>query len=157
VSQFARPTSVISAGSWTDQDGSVVAADMISAISEVTADDLTYIQSESDPDDDTVEFSLTEVTDPQSLLTHVQRVRLGKSGSDVIDMTVSLRQGTTEIASWLSADVSATPTTVATNLSTSQINAISDWSDLRMRIVATVIPVVTTDTSQHSLPWLNNA
>lgn len=157
MSQFARPVGVVSNTGWTDQAGSSVAANLVSAIAEVAPNDATFIQSSADPSNATIEYALSAVTDPESLLNHIRRVRLGKSGTGVIDQTVSLRQGAaTVIASWTYGDVSTTPTTIAETLTSGQIDAITDWSDLRLRFVANLNPVLG-GSAQHVLPWLNNA
>lgn len=155
--QFARPTTDVSDGLWTDQSGG---SSLFAAIDEPTASNTDYIQSASSPSNDVAEIALSSVVDPQVATGHVVRYRIGKTGTNPIDLTVSLRQGTsTEIASWSHPDVASGPVDVAQTLSAAQANAITNYADLRLRFSASVgaLSSGSLDTAiQNSLWWVNH-
>ena len=132
--QFARPTADVTDGTWTDQAGGV---SLFAAIGETTASDADYIQSASATTTaDVSEIALGTITDPAVSTGHIIRYRYGKdvAAGDVVNLTVSLRQGTaTEIAVWTHTDISDVPTTVAQTLTAAQADAVTDYSALRLR------------------------
>lgn len=153
MAQFGRPATDITDGTWTTDTGSTALA---TAIDETSANDSDYIQSAIDPANDTVEIALGPITDPGSSAGHVFRYRIGKTGTDPLDMTVSLRQGaSTEIASWVHTNVSSTITTITQTLTGPQADAITNYADLRLRFVADVGGTTAPD-PQSVFLWLNN-
>lgn len=136
MAQFARPDSIVSAGSWTGA---------ATAIDESTPSDADFIFSPNNPNN-TVEIGLSNVSDPQASTGHVLRVRLTQGDADgstpdgggtATNYTITLVQGTTTIATAASAVTSpSTWTTVTYNLSGAEANAISDYTDLRVRVLA---------------------
>jgi hypothetical protein len=135
MAQKGRPNQTITAGNFTDQDGGT--SELHRAIDEVTANDLDYIQSEKPPTDDTCEFQFSNLTDPFSDADHVLRCRLGKNttGGTTVNITMKLFQGTTEIASYTYADVDVLSLKEET-LSSLEADAITDYTDLRVRFTA---------------------
>ena len=135
--QFARPTTDVTDGTWTDQAGGV---SLFAAIDEVTASDADYIQSAvATLTADVAEIALGTITDPAVSTGHVVRYRYGKdtAAGDVVNLTVSLRQGTaTEIASWTHAGLSEVTATVSQTLTAAQADAITDYTALRLRFSA---------------------
>jgi len=132
--QFARPTTDVTDGTWTDQAGGV---SLFAAIDEVTSSDADYIQSaNATATADVSEIALGTITDPAVSTGHVVRYRYGKdtAAGDVVNLTVSLRQGTaTEIAAWTHTDIGVGPITVAQTLTAAQADAVTDYSALRLR------------------------
>ena len=132
--QVARPTADVTDGTWTDQAGGV---SLFAAIDEVTASDADYIQSAiATLTADVSEISLGTITDPAVSTGHIIRYRYGKDAvaGDVVNLTVSLRQGTaTEIAAWTHTDIGVGPITVAQTLTALQADAVTDYSALRLR------------------------
>lgn len=135
---YAVPISDISAGGWTPSAG----ADLFAMIDETPdAVDTDFDISAVDPSSDTFEVKLSAIGDPAVSTDHVVRYRYGKPlTDDRIDLVVSLRQGaSTEIAAWTHADIPQGWTTAAQTLSGGQADAITDYSDLRLRFVATKV------------------
>jgi len=131
--QFARPTADSVDGSWTDQAGGT---SLFAAIDETTASDADYIRSSPNPSSDLVKIKLGSVSDPGSSSGHIVRYRIGKIGSAQVDVTARLRQGTTLIAEWTHTDIATGPTDVSQTLSGAQADAITDYTDLYIEIVA---------------------
>lgn len=123
TSYVARPDSDVTAGAWTASTGSVLYA----MIDEETASDTDYITSSSAS---TVEIGLSSITTPPSgWITTVRYRILG-------DCTVSLREGaSTEIASWPHSPGPGSATTYEQELTSGQQSSVTDWADLRLRIV----------------------
>jgi hypothetical protein len=126
--QNAAPTSTISSGSWTPSTG----ATLYGTIDEASADDADYDVDTSAGS--TMEVKFAGLTDPASSTGHIVRYRIsGESGT----LTVSLRQGaSTEIAAWAHTPPPSTPTTFNQTLSGAQADSITDYTDLRLRVVS---------------------
>lgn len=132
TAQTAHPASDITAGSWTTSP-------LWSKIDETIQDDSDFVTSSSSPASaDIFEVKVGTLTDPTSSVGHMIRYRFWKDqvGGDRIDLTVRLRQGTTNIASWTHSDIDQIPTTVEQVLSAAQADAITDYTDLRLRFEA---------------------
>lgn len=118
---IARPTSDVSAGTWTASTGS----DLYAMIDESVASDSDYCVASSAG---TMEVALGSLSEPPAGWVTTVRFRING------DVTVSLREGaSTEIASWVKSAASAT--TYEEELSGGQQSSISDWTDLRLRFV----------------------
>ncbi|MDQ3540404.1 MAG: hypothetical protein M3440_06920 [Chloroflexota bacterium] len=132
--QTARPTTDVTDGTWTDQAGGT---SLFAAIDEAIASDADYIQSATaTATADVAEVALGSITDPAVSTGHVVRYRYGKdtAAGDVVNLTVSLRQGTgTEIAAWTHTDIGVGPTDVVQTLTAAQADAVTDYSALRLR------------------------
>jgi len=115
----ARPASDISAGTWSPSTGS----DLFAMIDEAVADDGDYI-SASAAGTSEVKFG-TLSAPPTGWIT---KIKFRTEGS----ITVSLRMGSTEIASWAKTGAK---TTYEEELSSGQQASITDWTDLRLRYV----------------------
>lgn len=134
--QFARPvTPDISTGGWTPTP-------IFDEIDDVTPDDgTTEVLSADDPSSDTMEVSLSAVTDPTSSANHVVRFRhqhttTGGGSAPTMTLDVSLYQGTTLIATTQVAPTKTTWITDTIALSGGEADSITDYSDLRIRFVA---------------------
>lgn len=127
MTQFARPDADVSTGTWTTTP-------LWSKIDEVSADDTDFIQSSTNAD--ACEVSLTNVTDPVSSSSHILRWRRRASGAP--SCTVALYQSTTLIASFTDTGISAGFADQSYTLSGSEADAITDYTDLRIRFTLNV-------------------
>lgn len=136
--QFLRAVADIAIGNWTDHLGGTT--NLWQVISETVADDGDYIESGNDPAGDTIEFLLGPGAEPVFFTDHFNRLRFAKSGPGQINLVVSLREGAaTEIASWTFLDIGSTPTLDVKELAEAAAQAVVDHTDLRLRIVATLV------------------
>ncbi len=134
--QLARPISDVAIGQWTTQAGGTTS--LFDAINEVVADDADYMQSIVSPAADIVKVRLGSLSDPGSSTGHIIRYRYEKTGTDTIDLTVRLKQGSTEIASWAHTNVTSTYTDAAQTLTAPQADAITDYTSLDLWFEATM-------------------
>lgn len=135
MTQLATPDGVVSSGTWV----AVPSGTLATTIDEATFDDTDYNESASNPVGDTFEVSLSDIADPIKHTGHVVSYRYGKSASagKAIDVIVSLRQGAaTEIATQTHSGVGAGFTAGSITLSAAQAANITDYTDLRIRVVA---------------------
>lgn len=140
MAQFARPDSDVVDGGWKNTI-TASAVDNYAAIDEATASDADYCYSANNPVNDELEVGLSNVTDPASSTGHVVRYRIGKEGNTnkVVDFTVRLRQGATEIAVWTHTNIAIGPTQFAQTLTSTQADSISDYTDLRLEFIANFV------------------
>ncbi len=134
MAQFARPESDIDTTGWTTQAGG--GTNLYDVLDETSANDADYARA-GNPHGNTLKVYLSPVTDPQSSTGHIVRYRIGKLGTGVISFTVSLRQGSTAIASWPHIGVATGPTTYTQTLSADEANAITNYADLYLWFTAT--------------------
>ena len=133
VQQISRPTNIVTAGSWSV----VGAANLYDAVNEETVDDSSYIQSEENPANDTVEFTLAALGTPETRTNHVVHYRFAEdiNSSGAQTLIVQLVEGTTVIA-----QKTETPTTTLTDgtltLTEAEAQAITDYTNLRIRFIA---------------------
>lgn len=136
MAQFARPDSIITAGSWTG-----AATD----IDESVASDADFIFSPNNPNN-TVEIGLSNVSDPSSSSGHVLRVRLTQGDADgstpdaggtATTYRIQLFQGITALTDSGTVTSPGTWTTIAYTLTGTEADAITDYTDLRVQITAT--------------------
>lgn len=151
-----RPDGTTIQGGWVNEAGG---AALWSSIDEVTADDSDYIRSMDNPVSDICQVSLTNVSGTISQPFYVG-YRYGKAGAGKLGtslgLIVSLKQGSTLIASWSHSDIPAAQTTTKQGLTSGQFAAISDFTDLRLEFEASnafIIqrdgtPVTARDTTQ---------
>jgi hypothetical protein len=120
TSTTARPDSDVSAGTWTASSGS----DLYAMLDEETPSDADYIEASSAG---TCEVALSTIAEPQVGWQTTVRFRIQG------ECTVSLREGSTQIASWNYSPVSAT--TYEETLTSGEQSSVTDWGDLRLRFV----------------------
>jgi hypothetical protein len=133
--QFARPDGTVApGGSWT----AVGAATLHEAVDEVTAnDDTDYMNATVNTTD---ELTLAAVTDPAVGTGHVIRYRMVTFGGGAKErVTVQLYQGTTLIAETNANQSRDAYTTFTYNLLTPEADAITDYGDLRFRVVSSSV------------------
>ena len=139
MTQYARPDSDVSDGSWVNQAGSNT--NLYQSIDESGGeDDSDYvISTDSSSSSDTMEVGLSDISDPQGSSSHTVKYRA--KGSDpsgsygIPSLTVSLRQGSTQIATSTNSSLTTSFVDYTFTLSSSEANAITDYSDLRLRFV----------------------
>lgn len=135
MAQLARPDSDVSTGAWATTP-------LWSDIDEVAADDdTTMVQSADDPSSDIFEVGLTNVTDPVSATSHTYRFRhkhttTGGGSPPTFNLKCELFQGTTLIATTNVNTSDASWVTTGLSLSGAEADAISDYTDLRLRLTA---------------------
>lgn len=118
----------VSAGNWTPSTGGT----LWGTIDEGNPDDADY-DVNINPAGGFFEVSLANAPDPAMSSGHYVNYRIEGGGS----MVVSLRQGAgTEIASWSHNPAPAVPTTFQQVLTSGQTDAITDYTDLRLRFEA---------------------
>ena len=129
--QSLRPIADL-AGNWHGEDARTT--NLYTSLDDEPFEDATYIESPDNPtSSDFVEFDLPTAADPLSSEDHVVRYRYGGDGSATL--IVELRQGTTVIASWEHIDPSS-PALAEQTLTEAEADAITDYSDLRIRVRA---------------------
>jgi hypothetical protein len=145
MAQFGRPSAdTYNGDGWTEDDGDTT--NMFQEIDESSADDGDYIRSPASPSNDVYVTKLTTIVDPVSSASHVLRVRnsVDQADQETIDFTFELREGYTNegspgtlIASTTRTGVTSTSwTTTSYTLSGGEADAITDYTDLFVRIKA---------------------
>jgi hypothetical protein len=131
VVQKARPGSDISAGGWLPSSGS----DLYAMLDETSYNDSDYIYSPDNPTTETAEIKFTSITDPGVHTGHTLRFRLAAVGQDTV-FDVYLMCGATQIATWQKTVVAGDTTTYTETLTTGEAGNITDYTDLRIKVVA---------------------
>jgi hypothetical protein len=127
TAQYVRPTSDVSAGTWTASSGS----DLYAMLDETSASDADYIVTTGAS---TCEVALGSLTDPASSSGHIVRYRISATSGGI---TVRLRQGTTTVATWVHAPAPTSLTTYAQTLTSGEADSITDYTALRLQFEAT--------------------
>lgn len=122
--QMLSPTSDISSGAWTPSTG----ATLYGVLDEPIADDADYIYTGTAS---TSEVKFSPAADPRVSDAHVVRYRAKGGGT----LTTHLVQGTTVIATDVQT-LTGTLQTFSFTLSGAEADAITDYSDLRLRFVS---------------------
>jgi hypothetical protein len=143
MTQYARPNTDISKTGWTGVSDNT---NLYSNIDESSASEADYNYSTHNAIR-TYECKLSGVSDPSSGSGHVVSYRIAASDSigsipgsgdsgNSLDVAISVYQGTTLIAT-TTITVPEDPETQTLTLSSGEANAITDYSDLRIRFVTT--------------------
>ena len=125
--QLARPTSDVSAGTWTASTGS----DLYAMLDETAVNDADYIVTTGAS---TCEVALGSLSDPAVSTGHKVRYRLSANTGGI---TVRLREGTTTIATWTHNPAPNFPTTYEQTLSGAEADAITNYAALKLQFEAT--------------------
>jgi len=131
VVQIIRPTSDVSVGAWRNQ--ALATTSLSLSIDEVTLDTADFAESGASPTTaDEYVFHLGDPDAPSIKTGHKLEYVIGKdsAGGDALTATVSVRQGTTTIASE-SRTVPDTATAYTLTLTEAQANTITNYADLR--------------------------
>jgi hypothetical protein len=123
-------------GAWVDE--SSASTNLFSKVNEITADDLGFVQSPVDPANAAVEFKLASLGDPNLSGGHSVSYRYQKdvAAGKTIDLTVELRQGAVVKATQTVVNIANGWITGVLQLTTTQADSITDYSDLRIRFNA---------------------
>lgn len=127
-----RPDGDVSDGGWTTGTGG---SDLWTAIDEVAFDDSDYIRSGDNPSNDACEVTISNPSGAVGEHVTVE-YRYCKYGSGRIDLTVSLKEGSTVIASWTHTDIGTSETTASQSLSAGEVSSITDYSALSLMFEA---------------------
>lgn len=146
--QIARPTADVFVGAgWIDEGGATT--NLFESIDEASASDTDYARSPNSPSSSVYVATLdpAALTDPQVSTGHVLRYRYDKeivSGSPTLNLTVQLRQAYvseasqgTLIASATHSNIADAPADGTLTLSGAEADAITDYTDLHVRVVFT--------------------
>jgi hypothetical protein len=123
--RLIRPVSDVSTGTFTTTP-------LYSKINESTPDDASKVKS-GPGTTDSFEVRFADMSAPSSQTDHIIRYRL-RDPSGVVTFTISLVQGSTIIAQWVESSVPTSFVTYERPLTIEQIQAITDYNDLRLRI-----------------------
>ena len=136
MTQYARPDSDVSDGNWLNSADNNT--NLYSYVDESSVNDSDYIYADDQwGSTEICILGLGDVTDPSSAADHKITVRaLENMGFGGVDLNVILQQGTTTIRSH-TFNPSSGFANYTTTLTSSQANAITDYSDLRIKISAT--------------------
>ncbi|MCZ6583260.1 MAG: hypothetical protein O6761_08870 [Thaumarchaeota archaeon] len=140
IAQFVRPDGEL-VQDWDQETNCPAEPSHYLCINEVTRDDTDYVTSKKVKDDQTreVEFSLSDPNPTPGVGSKIivsYTFREEDQGDDP-DLVITLRQGTTSIATW--TETNQLPLTFALAsrlLSAAQVSSISDYDDLRLEFVA---------------------
>jgi len=129
TAQFLRPISDVSNSGWTPSAGS----DLFACIGETVRNDSTYISA-------TAPGAICEVLlgissgDPLSSINHLPRIVMSAGSGGII---LRLKQGATLIKAWTYAALAGSDTLYEPTLTSGEIDAISDYTDLRLEMETT--------------------
>lgn len=129
-SQIARPDQLSdSSESWIGDYTDLVGIDTACT---------TYVETTGSTSDEFFEIGLSDIAPPNPSTPQILRYSYQKSADTDTpqNITVSLYQGETVIASWNHINISTTPTSYTQKLSDEQIALITDYGDLRVRLFA---------------------
>ena len=150
TNQFAYPTTDTLRDNWEEDDGTITA--IYDQIDEAANDDSDYIRTQTSPTSDVYVTKFGALVDPVSSAEHTLRLRYAKDSAsgDPISLLAQLRQGYTDegspgtlIATGLNnTNVSNTWTQADYALSTGEADAITDYSDLYLRLVGNTEPII---------------
>ncbi|MHC4941653.1 MAG: hypothetical protein ACYTG7_01395 [Planctomycetota bacterium] len=130
--QYARPSGTVSGGSWT----ATGAPTLHEATDEVTPnDDTDYMVTGTDAD--IAELTLGSLTDPSSSVDHIIRFRMRTTGSGSKERCeIQLFQGAVLIATTDTQQSRPDYTTFTYTLSSSEADAITNYADLRFKVLS---------------------
>ena len=130
--QYARPSSDIAVNGWLPSTG----GDLYAMLDETAADDADYIYSPYDPTTQQAEVRLSSVTDPAVSTGHTLRIRLKAEFQDT-NFDLYLVENATVRDSWTeSVTVAEGAVTRSRTFSGAVADSITDYSNLRVRVVA---------------------
>lgn len=126
AAQLLAPVSDVAGGAWTPSSGS----DLYAMVDETAYSDADTIQATSAT---TCTLALAAGTDPSSSSGHILRYRL-LAGSGAV--TVTLKQGSTTIASWGPHTLTGAAQDFAQTLTGGQADSITDYTALRVEFTS---------------------
>ncbi len=132
MAQFGYPTSDITRGAWTDQGGG---ATHWGNLDEVSYSDTDFIQLNNQTAN-VCEVGLNTLSDPNVNTGHIVHLRVRKTGSGTISLTVALIENTTSRAS-RSVTLTTSFADVSFALTGTEADTITDYTNLRIRFTGT--------------------
>jgi hypothetical protein len=151
MTQYARPDS--------DVTRTNVASGTYADIDESSPSDSDYLYGTNNTAV-TYECGLSDITDPESALSHTFKYRVAKTKTGVVDgggsvtvVTAYLIQGTTVIATDTQRTLDGNWTTYTLTISESEANAITNYADLRLRFVSPASGGTTANRRSVGLSW----
>ncbi|MEM4378198.1 MAG: hypothetical protein QXX85_04340 [Candidatus Nitrosotenuis sp.] len=146
TAKFARPDSdITNNNNWDDPaPGGNNNNILYDEIDEAVQNDADYVTS--GPIDlildtsETLVVGLSDIEDPRTSSNHIVRYTYKKdqAGGNQIDLTVSLLQGGTTIASWSHNNIDQNFVLATQTLTTTQANSITDYTNLRLQFTGTM-------------------
>jgi hypothetical protein len=139
-SQEGLPVSDISnAGAWTRSDTGATTNLYTVLDDAIEPGSSDYVQSPADPSSAVFEVKVTNLTDPTSSTGHYVHFVYGKdvSGGTTVNLKVDLVQATTVIATQQLNNIAVYPVEGSIVLSGAEADAITDYTNLRLRFTAT--------------------
>jgi hypothetical protein len=139
MTQYARPDSDVSTGTWAASTGT----DFFALIDETPASDSDFISS-TDNDGfspDSLTVGLSNVSDPSNSGNHVVRYRAkgtAGSGFTIPTLTVVLLETSTTIATSVNSSLNGSYTDYTFTLSDAEANSITDYNNLRLKFTRSV-------------------
>lgn len=132
--QFARPVDDVTTGDWE-------VPPLHEKVGTEEPNDASFIYSRMNPSggsQDTTELLLSDLDVPSEGASHTLRYRARKdqAGGRKIHLTLQLRDGASVIAEYSHTNISHTFSLEEIVLSQSEVDLIEDYTDLRVRIVA---------------------
>jgi hypothetical protein len=120
-----RPASDISTGTWGTTP-------IWSKLNEIIPNDTSLVTAGSASD--TFEVALQTAPTPTTRTDHYLRYRLRDPSAGSLTFTITLLEGTTQIAQWTETSVPSTFTTYQRTLTQPQMDSITNYANLRVRI-----------------------
>jgi hypothetical protein len=130
--QQVAPSADIAVGTWTRQDGGT--SSLYTSVDEATPSDTDYITTSDLLASNVVELKLPTLTDPQTAYGHTISYRVNHTSTGFVELQAALVQGSTVLSSWRHPYVFSGPSTLSYTLSSADTDAITDYSDLRIRL-----------------------
>jgi len=155
------PTSDIDRGHWSDQEGNNDHL-MYNELDEYTRDDSDYVSSKAlgakkDITSDTFHVRITTyagvTTDHEHVISYTIRKEL--AGGYQINFTVTLFEGSNQIAQWTHLDVDENFNLITNILTRDQVNLISDYGNLSMSFTAESLPCDSCQKREGHVSWIH--
>jgi len=134
---FLRADADDAIADWINEAGT--ASNLFASIDEVSVDDADFIQSPAPPNTSVARFRVSNPAAGKKLISPIiVRYRFKKTSSYDQQLIVSLKQGTTLIASWVHTGGGLTETfqTVEQTLSGGEVALITDFNNLYIEFQA---------------------
>ena len=130
MTQYARPDADVSNdGSWQNASAG---SELYSSIDESSTDDTDYVTAQPSGGAETFVVTLSNVSDPSSAADHKVYYRASDDSGGDAELVITLKQGSTSIASSTNSSISASITAYNFTLSSTEANNISDYDDLKL-------------------------
>jgi hypothetical protein len=136
----AQPYRDATIDGWTGTPAPATGVPLAADVGDLLRDDASYLESSVDPTSQVLVLKLQPMPDPQTSANHTFEYEIGTAGgATTSSVLVELIQFTanTVVASWTETNLPDGVTARTKTLSSGQADAITDYSDLALRITAT--------------------